>query len=108
MMLRSLSSRTTISELSIDDDACSGRSGDYSAGSSAASSRQHSRNDGSDYVQHHDVPNIRLGDGIHPKAAATATTIAAATVPDVVDGPNQWQYLPQAVWKQTAEVKKSI
>lgn len=104
-MLRALSTRSAISELAYD--------GQYSGGSSVASSRQHSQ------VQMHRRPEpevsaaakassdevARLGDAVYRRAAAAA---AMSTAPAPADGsPNQWQYVPQAVWKQTAEVKKA-
>lgn len=104
-MLRSLSSRTTMSEMTDD--------GDFSGGSSAASSRQHSQ---VHLVHSQRQPEAaafddvaRLGDAVYRRAAAVAqrTAVATAAAATVADGcPNQWQYLPQAVWKQTAEVKK--
>lgn len=108
-MFRSLSSRTTISELSIDELSNS------SASSSAASSRQHSHvvlpaTEVADATDDDAVVGSRRFDNGDDGVCRMATAAAGATAAgaNMMDSPNQWQYLPQAVWKQTAEVKKSI
>lgn len=111
-MLRSLSSRTTISELTDD-------SGEFSPSASAASSRQTSQVQQPPQLRRSNALNpyedvARLGDAVYQQRQASAETttsplLSPTTAPSAASAAGaQWQFLPQPLWKQTAEVNKSL
>lgn len=104
-MIRSLSSRSAVSEITIDDD--------YNS-SSSASSRNTSQ------VQPAFVNSLNSPTPAQKLAATSLRleklAVANETANDIINRStngeksisqeNQWNYLPQTVWKQTAEVKQ--
>lgn len=97
--MRSLSSRSTVSELTLDED--------YNS-SSASSSRNTSRCLES-FVEHQPsaqrmtTTSLRL-DKLVVVNGTEADSLNASS--NGIVAQNQWNYLPQTVWKQTAEVKQ--
>lgn len=97
-MLRSLSSRSAVSEIMMDDD--------YNS-SSAMSSRNNSRVLQS-FEEHPVTPtqSPRLEKMVFGSDNQTTVLNASSNGANDIVPQNQWNYLPQTVWKQTAEVKQ--
>lgn len=97
-MIRSLSSRSAVSEIMMDDD--------YHSSSSAASSRNTSRVQ-QPFAAVPPTPAQRL---VTTSLRLEKLVVSTETETDILNssanGANQWNYLPQTVWKQTAEVKQ--